>query len=170
MWRAILFGTVASVGLVLAPAGWGQDSGPGPGTVGGDQVYDVTVVKFTNVSTGTFTFTEEPAGEMEEPSTSVITTGTFSATVGEQVSTGTWFAIDLGDFALWTATAEGTTSRISAFGYATPELIAGRLITTSTTATTGRGRLLRALFNSSFFFGTAAEEEIPEPPVTTTNG
>lgn len=165
-------GWVAVCGLVLSTAVvTAQDSGPGP-VEGTSQTYDVTVLKMGTVQTGTFVFDitlEDPM--MEEPTTSILTTGTFTATVGMSTSTGTWNAVDLGSFSLWVANAQGTDGTQIITGYATPDNIAGRIVTQS--STTGRLAFLRALFNSSIFFGTAAEPEEPptEPtdPMTTAN-
>lgn len=165
-------GWVAVCGLLVSGAvAAAQDSGPGPIEGGTSQQYKVTVLKLGSITEGTFMFdvtVEEPTGE--EPTTSVITTGTFSSALGTATSAGTWYAIDLGSYSLWVANAEGTAGTQLITGYATPETIVGRIVTQS--STTGRGRFLRALFNSSIFFGTAAEAETPEEPtepMTTAN-
>jgi hypothetical protein len=167
-------GWIAVCGLVVSGAvAAAQDSGPGPIEGGTSQQYEVTVLKIGSITEGTFTFdvtVEEPTGEEPAPTTSVITTGTFSSTLGTETSTGTWYAIDLGSYSLWVANAEGTAGAQLITGYATPETIVGRIVTQSSTS--GRGRFLRALFNSSIFFGTAVEAETPEEPtepMTTAN-
>jgi hypothetical protein len=140
-----------------------QDSGPGPIEATGSQQYEVTVLKIGSMQTGTFDFALTTA----EPGTTtpaVASTGTFTSTLGTTTATGTWYAVDVGSYALWVATVEGTTGSQVITGFATPEMIAGRIVTQST-ASTGRGRLLRALFNTSIFYGTAVEApETPEDP------
>jgi hypothetical protein len=145
-----------------------QDSGPGPIEGGTSQTYDVTILKMGAVQTGTFVFDVTIEDPMEEPTTSIITTGTFTSTVGADTSTGTWYAIDIGSSAIWFANAQGTAGTQVITGIATPDAIVGRIVTQSSTST-GRGRLLRALFNSSIFFGTAAETEPPTEPMEPTD-
>jgi hypothetical protein len=161
--RTISGTCVFALALLVSGHLLAQDSGPGPipGAAAEEQTYDVTIIRFINVSTGAFTFAAEALPEGEVPTES--TTGTFTAVINDQTSTGTWYALDLGDFAVWYATASGTSTRTYAIGYSTPDLIAGRLTTLSTTAT-ARQRL-RALFQTSFFYGTP--EEVVEEPMPT---
>ncbi len=155
MGRTLLVGIACGCGLLISSAAMAQDSGPGPDVAaGGDHAYDVTIIQFLNFSTGTFTFTADPVTTPEGSTAAITTTGTFSSIIGTETSTGTWHAVDLGNFALWYAQASGTSTQTTAIGYATPDMIVGRQSTTSTTAT-GRSRFLRALFHSSFFFGSA---------------
>jgi hypothetical protein len=159
-------GTGLALALIWGSLAVAQDSGPGPVSGTGSQQYAVTVLKMGSVTTGTFDFavtTEEPS--TEPTTTSIVTTGTFTSTLGTTATTGTWTAIDIGNYAIWFGNAQGTTGNQIITGIATPDFIAGRIVTTSNT-NTGRGRFLRALFNSSFFFGTAVEAETP--PTTTT--
>jgi|GEM_PF-6554772 len=154
-------GLALACGLLFCGMAQAQDSGPGPIVGTGSAQYEVTVLKIGSSTTGTFDFalaTEEPGGE--EPTGSVVTTGTFTSTLGTTTGTGTWFAIDVGNYALWYATAEGTAGTQTITGLATPEFIVGRIVTTSS-ASNGSGRFVRALFNTSIFFGTAVDVETP---------
>lgn len=171
MWRA-WSGWMAVCSLIVSGAiAAAQDSGPGPVEGSVSQQYEVTVLKFGSVQTGTFDFavegeepgTEEPAtGEPGTTNPVAFTTGTFASSINTSAGTGTWYAIDLGNYSLFVATAEGTTGSQVVTGYATPEFIAGRIVTQSNIGA-GRGRFLRALFNTSIFVGTAVEAEPEEP-------
>ena len=159
-------GCVALCGLVMSGVlAVAQDSGPGPTGDATSQQYDVTVLKLGSSQIGTFTFDVTPPTTEEPATTSIFTTGTFTSAVGTSTGTGTWHAIDFGDWALWVATSQGTAGNQYLTGYATPDNIVGKIITPSSTS--GRARFLRALFSSSFFFGTVAEPTTE--PMTTAN-
>lgn len=131
-----------------------QDSGPGPTGAATSQQYDVTVLKLGSSQTGTFTFDVTPPAA-GSTTTSIYTTGNFSSAVGTTTGTGTWHAVDFGDWALWVASSQGAAGNQCLVGYATSENIVGKIITQSSSS--GHARFLRALFNSSFFFGTVAQ-------------
>lgn len=160
MWRSLLIGISCGCCLLVSSTLLAQDSGPGPDAAGGAHVYDVTIIKFLNFSTGTYTFNADPVTTPAGSTAAITTTGTFSSVVGTETSTGTWHAVDLGNFAIWYAQASSAASQSTAIGYATPDMIAGRLSTTSTTAST-RNRFLRALLQSSYFFGKAQATTTP---------
>ncbi len=77
-----------------------------------------------------------------------IGSGEFTASFTSEQTTGTWYAIDLGNFALWFATGDSTQGTVTFAGYATPEMIAGR-------TSVGTGGFFQALLTGSFFVGQA---------------
>ena len=169
MWK-VWSGWVVACGLVLSSSlAMAQDSGPGPITGAGSQSYEVTVLKIGSSQTGTFAFAVEATEPGTGTTSTAFTTGTFTGTVNDVASTGTWYAVDVGNYALWVATATSASGNQTITGIATPEFIAGRIVTQST-ASTGRFRFLRALLNTSIFYGTAVTtEEPPTDPMTTVN-
>jgi hypothetical protein len=72
----------------------------------------------------------------------------FTADIAEESSAGTWYAIDLGSFSLWYASAGSAADSETFAGYATPTTIVGR-------TSPGNGGILEAIFRGSFFVGTA---------------
>src|SRR5262245_5225838 len=130
MWRQMALASALVFTLVLQQAAVGQDSGPGPvdGTAGSG-AYDGTVTRFIKVSSGGL-----PCAAEGTEGTSRTATGDLTVVIGADTKTGTWHAVDLGDFSLWVATAQSGTSKLTAVGYSTPDFIAGRLTTTSTTS------------------------------------
>jgi hypothetical protein len=91
-----------------------------------------------------------------------VATGTFTATFTTEQTTGTWYAVDLGNFSLWFASGDSAEGTITFAGYATPEVIVGR-------TAVGTGGILEALFNGSFFVGQAVSSTGGDatPPGTT---
>ena len=105
---------------------------------------------------GTFDFTADDTGTatVTATTTTAITTGTFSSLVGTATSTGTWRALDVGNFALWNGTAATTGGTQTLTGFSTPDSIYGVIVTKSTT-NTSRFRILQILQNTSIFYGQA---------------
>lgn len=95
----------------------------------------------------------DTSGNVGTGEESAFATGTFTANLSEQSSTGTWYAVDLGGFSLWYAnvgSAGSSTGSVYFAGYATPETIVGR-------TSSGTGGFLETLFNGSFFVGQATD-------------
>jgi hypothetical protein len=94
----------------------------------------------------------DAGGNVDDGETSAIARGTITVSLEDQSTTGNWYSVDLGGFSLWYATANsaGSASGNMTFaGYATPEIIVGRMANSS-------GGMLEAMFNGSFFVGQAA--------------
>jgi hypothetical protein len=128
-----------------------QDSGPGPVPPATEAIYDATLIRLFANLTGSLTFSAGEGGE------GTFTSGPFEAEVGGTLVVGTWQAIDVGDFSLWTAQASGETSTFLAAGFATPTNLVGQ----ATTNAAG-GRSLRYVL-----IGEAVVEPPPPPPPAT---
>jgi len=81
--------------------------------------------------------------------TQVLTSGGFTATFADQMNTGTWYAIELGNFSLWFATTTSVDGDVGYAGYATSDTIVGR-------TSVGSSGLMESLLTGSFFIGHAA--------------
>lgn len=86
-----------------------------------------------------------------------VTSGVFTADIAEQSATGTWHAVDLGDFSLWYATADSSAGSVIYIGYATADTIVGR-------TSVGTGGFIETLFQGSFFVGQATDSAPTEDP------
>ena len=131
-----------------------QDSGPGPDPAGTDtqKQYDATFYQRRASQDGTLLFFA--AADASSPRT----TGDFESNVNGEQFSGTWYAYDVGSYAIWLADASSDTNRFTAFGWATPDFVVGR-------ATIGSGGQFwwfwRWFSRSAYFlYGTAAS-----PPV-----
>jgi len=74
--------------------------------------------------------------------------GEFNADLGDQLTTGTWYAINFGNFSLWFAAGQSTAGETTFAGYASGDMIAGR-------TSVGASGLLESFFTGSFFIGQA---------------
>ena len=74
-------------------------------------------------------------------------TDAITAALTSEQTTGTWYALDFGNFALWFASGDSIAGTVTFAGYATPEMIAGR-------TSVGTGGFFEALLSGSFFVGT----------------
>lgn len=81
---------------------------------------------------------------------SSVATGDFTASFSNSQTSGNWYSIDLGSFALWFATGDSAQGTVTFAGYATPETIAGR-------TSVGTGGFFEALFTGAFFVGQATD-------------
>lgn len=174
MLHRFVAGVVGASCLLVAQVSWAQTAPPGttlPDEGDPAVVYDVTVIGFAGISSGTYEFAaDEPVPE--EPGTSSVSVtaglgGTFSSLLNEVAATGTWTAIDVNGTSIFQATATVETSTANITGTATTTYLVGTVRTTAT-ASTGAARFLRALFNTSIVIGTpgATEEPPPEEPPT----
>jgi hypothetical protein len=124
-------GTMAAwvvVGLAaLAAPQWAsaQDSGPGPVPPAVASLYDASLIRLFSSLDATFVF----SAEVEENGPGIFTTGEFEAVVEGQLLLGTWQAVDVGTFAVWSATASGESSTLIVSGFATPEILIGTAFT-----------------------------------------
>jgi hypothetical protein len=117
--------------LAITPQLSAQDSGPGPVSPATEAVYDATLIRFFGNLAASFTFSAGEGGQ------GIFTTGAFEADVNGSLVTGTWQAVDVGSFAVWSATASGETSTFIAAGFATPTNLVGQAVTN----VAGGGRL-----------------------------
>jgi len=143
--------------LLLASCGisFAQETGASPGPIppATVQQFDVTFYRWNSTTEGTFDFSAA-----EDP-TSVNMTGAFEANVNDESLTGTWYAYDFGNFAIWAAQASGETNSLDAFGWSTPEILVGRA--TLGPPSTGFWAFLRRLRTLHFLVG---ERVVTEPP------
>jgi len=143
--------------LLLASCGisFAQETGASPGPIppATVQQFDVTFYRWNSTTEGTFDFSAA-----EDP-TSVNMTGAFEANVNDESLTGTWYAYDFGDFAIWAAQASGETNSLDTFGWSTPEILVGRA--TLGPPSTGFWSFLRRLRTLHFLVG---ERVVTEPP------
>jgi hypothetical protein len=84
------------------------------------------------------------------------TSGEFNADIGDQLTTGTWYALNFGNFSLWFASGQSTAGDTTYAGYATADMIAGR-------TSVGASGLLEAFFTGSFFVGQASGDASQSP-------
>ena len=117
-WLLVGFSAIA-----IAPKLSAQDSGPGPVAPATEAVYDATLIRLFGNLTASFTFATGEGGQ------GICTTGEFAADVDGSLVTGTWQAVDVGSFAVWSATASGETSTFVAAGFATPTNLVGQAVT-----------------------------------------
>lgn len=170
MLNRFVAGMVGVGCLLVAEASWAQTAPPEstlPGEGAAPVVYDVTVIGFGGVSSGTYEFAADAAPEEPGTTAVAVTTdlgGTFTSLLNDVSSVGTWTAIDVNGTSIFRATATGETSTASITGTATPTYLIGSVRTTSTAPSTGIARFLRALFSSSVVIGSPAEVAPEEPP------
>lgn len=113
------FVVILVVALALPASGLTQDSGPGPTSTGAASQYNVTLLGWSATSQGTFTFTasSDGTGTGEEAGIgdgqSTTTAGQFEASIDSDALTGNWFAVDLGQYAFWTASGTGDANSIT---------------------------------------------------------
>jgi hypothetical protein len=122
-----------------------------------------TVATSADTGTNTNNNVSSTVGTLFNPQ--IFTSGVFTAELDTQTQVGTWYAIDLGNFSIWYANAADTDGAMTASGFATPETISGRLMSTSGTSTSGS--FYPMLFDSAWFFGTSAGDGVDESTGTT---
>jgi hypothetical protein len=140
---------VAGVAALSLPQ-WlpAQDSGPGPVPPATEAFYEATLARlFSRFLPATLTFS---AGEADQ---GALTSGPFEGDVNGTIVVGTWHAVDVGDFAIWTVQASGETSTFIAAGFATPTNLIGQALTNAA----GGGNLRYLLIG---------EVAVTEPPPT----
>lgn len=128
----------------LSAAAYSQDSGPGPDPAGPDtqKQYDVTLYQRSSTQKGSMLFFAA------SNTSSAHTNGDFESNINGEQLTGTWRAYDLGTFAFWYAHASGDTNSLSAFGWATPDFIVGRV---TMNPSSGAGWFLRWFSRNTYF-------------------
>jgi hypothetical protein len=117
----------------------------------------------TNADTQTSTNASGSANSLFQQQ--IFTSGEFTAQLEAEAHLGAWYAIDLGNFSLWFASASDADGGLTATGFATPDTISGRLVSTSSN-TTGSG-FFPGFFNSAWFVGTSTGDNVGEGTGTT---